>query len=286
MSSDGAYPSEWGDQPMAHPHWAEENPLRKCRQYILSIAPANRRFAPSVVGTVLAIVGVSIFVSLGMWQLRRAEQKEALQVAFERGQESTVTMRSENIGSLERYQHIRARGRYQTERQILLDNMPSALGRPGYRVLTPFELEDGAFVLVDRGWIPMGDRRTDLPQLGVDETAREISGRLDVLPRPGLRLEESAQDTKQSWPRVMNFPQLETIERALGVQVAPYIVLLDATEPHGFERQWQGATRFGPERHVGYAVQWFAFALVAIVIYVSLSLRPRKQADAMDSSAS
>ncbi len=255
------------------------------RQYILTSASANRRFTPTLVGTVLAVVGVAIFVSLGMWQLRRAEQKQALQTSFERGQEVTSTVTSENIATLPRYQRVRTRGHYLNARQILLDNMPSAEGRPGYRVLTPFALETGGHLLVDRGWIPMGDRRTDLPQLEVDETPREINGLLDELPRPGLRLEEGVLEANGTWPRVLNFPELDTIERALSMRVAPHIVLLDPSEPDGFQRAWQVLTRFGPERHVGYAVQWFVFALVAIIIYVSLSWRRAEQADAVDSSA-
>lgn len=255
---------------------------QKGRQYILSSASANRRFAPTIVGTVLTIVGVTIFVNLGLWQLRRAEQKEALQTAYERGQDSTVIATSENIATLPRYQRVQMHGRYRGDRQILLDNMPSAHGRPGFRVLTLFELADGRHVLVDRGWIPMGDRRTDLPPLDVNEEPREIVGRLDELPQPGLRLDQAPQDASDAWPRVMNFPERETIEAALGLALAPYVVLLDPSEPHVFERAWHPVTRVGPERHIGYAVQWFAFAIVAVIIYASLSVRRARRPEAVD----
>src|SRR5690606_32198583 len=145
--------------------------------------------------------------------------------------------------------------------------------RPGYRVLTPFELESGGIVLVDRGWVPMGDRRTDVPDLAVSEELRELRGRLDELPRPGLRVNDDAQETSGAWPRLLNFPTHATIERALGFAVARRIVLLDPSEPDGFERSWDARAQFGPERHIGYAVQWFAFAIVAIVIYLTVSLR-------------
>lgn len=249
-------------------------------QYILTIRFGNRRFAPSLVGTLLVVVGVALFLNLGLWQLRRADQKEQLQSAYEQGQQTTFALTAEGTAGLDRYQHVRARGRYLDDRQILLDNMPSAAGRPGYRVLTPFELESGAWILVDRGWIPMGDRRTALPQLRVEGDAREVTGRLDELPRPGLRLGEDLPEAGSDWPRVLNFPERETIERALGTRIERYILLLDPSEPDGFEREWQALTRFGPERHVGYAVQWFAFAFVAVVIYLSLSLRREQPADA------
>lgn len=249
-------------------------------QYILTIRFANRRFAPSLVGTLLVAVGVALFVNLGLWQLRRADQKQQLQSAYEKGQQTTFELTEDGTSGLDRYQHVRARGRYVDDRQILLDNMPSAHGRPGYRVLTPFELDSGAWLLVDRGWIPMGDRRGDLPQLHVEGDTREVSGRLDELPRPGLRLGDDLPQLSATWPQLLNFPERETIERALGTRIETYILLLDASEPDGFEREWHMLTRFGPERHVGYAVQWFAFAFVAVVIYLSLSLRREQPADA------
>lgn len=248
-------------------------------QYILTIRFANRRFSPSLVGTLLVLVGLALFVNLGLWQLRRADQKAQLQAAYERGEQTTVTLNAADADTLTRYQRVRARGRYVDERQILLDNMPSAQGRPGYRVLTPFELDAGGWILVDRGWVPMGNRRTDLPQLQVSGEMRDVLGRLDKLPQPGLRLGDGAKQADTTWPLVLNFPERETIEHALGVGIGSYILLLDASEPNGFEREWQVLTRFGPERHIGYAVQWFAFAFVALVIYVSLSLRREQPAN-------
>ena len=246
----------------------------------MSIRFANRRFAPSVLGTLLVIVGLAAFVSLGLWQLRRAESKQALQASYERGQQTTLTLTADNAEAMARYQRVRARGRYVDQRQILLDNMPSSLGRPGFRVLTPYQLEDGAWILVDRGWIPLGDRRTDLPQLRVAGNVREVTGQLDELPRPGLRLGEDDAETSTTWPRVLNFPEAETIERALGVSIGRYILRLDESEPDGFERKWHALARFGPERHIGYAVQWFAFAVVAVVLYLALSLRHETNASA------
>ncbi len=242
-------------------------------QYILGIRFANRRFTPSLVGTILVIVGVAAFTQLGLWQLRRAEQKELLQSSYQRGQQSTVTLDAQNIASLPRYQRVSAAGRFEGERQFLLDNMPSAQGRPGFRVLTPFRLTSGALILVDRGWIPMGNRRSDVPELDVAETPRVVTGMLDELPRPGLRLGDPSQETATTWPRVLNFPEAATIERALGTAIAERIVLLDASQAEGFERNWQARTNFGPQRHIGYAVQWFAFAFAAVVIYLLLSFK-------------
>jgi surfeit locus 1 family protein len=210
-------------------------------------------------------------MQLGFWQLRRAEQKEQLQNAFERGQQTTLTLTAANIMAVKRYQQVRVEGHYLSARQILLDNMPSAQGRPGYRVLTPFVLASGPVLLVDRGWIPMGDRDS-LPALKVEESPRTITGRIDQLPRPGLRMGEQ-QAAGEEWPRVLNFPEQTTVEATLEHPVAPHILLLDPTNADGFERQWNIHSRFSPDKHIGYAVQWFAFAVCAIVIFLMVSFK-------------
>ena len=240
----------------------------------MSLRIGNREFAPPGWGVALVALGLAVFVSLGYWQLGRAREKQALFDAFMQGSQDTVDATGLGFDELARYQHIRLRGAYDATRQILLDNMPSVTGRPGYRVLTPFERADGrGWVLVDRGWVPLGATREDLPDVTVSVREREVSGILDVLPIPGVRVGPAAAPGSAGWPRVLLFPTEADVESALGVDVESRIVLLDAGAPEGFERKWRPALGFGPERHLGYAIQWFAFALVATVIFIALSLR-------------
>ena len=240
----------------------------------MSLRIGNREFAPPAWGVALVALGLAVFVSLGYWQLGRAREKQALFDAFMQGSQDTADATGMGFDELARYQHVRLRGAYDATRQILLDNMPSVTGRPGFRVLTPFERADGrGWVLVDRGWVPLGATREDLPDVTVGVREREVSGILDVLPIPGMRVGPAAAPGSADWPRVLLFPTEADVESALGVDVEPRIVLLDAGAPDGFERKWRPALGFGPERHLGYAIQWFAFALVAVVIFIALNLR-------------
>jgi len=240
----------------------------------MSLRIGNREFAPPGWGVALVALGLAVFVSLGYWQLGRAREKQALFDAFMQGSQDTVDATGLGFDELARYQHIRLSGAYDATRQILLDNMPSVTGRPGYRVLTPFERADGrGWVLVDRGWVPLGATREDLPDVTVSVREREVSGILDVLPIPGVRVGPAAAPGSAGWPRVLLFPTEADVESALGIDVESRIVLLDAGAPEGFERKWRPALGFGPERHLGYAIQWFAFALVAMVIFVAVNLR-------------
>ena len=251
----------------------------------MSVRIGKRSFAPPAWTVGLTALGLAIFVSLGYWQLGRAQEKRALLEAFTSGSEDIVDATGLGFDELARYQRVRLRGTYDATRQILLDNMPSAAGRPGYRVLTPLERADGrGWVMVDRGWVPLGSTRDDLPNVAVGAGDRELTGTLDGLPIPGVRVGPAASPGATSWPRVLLFPTEADVESALGVEVESRIILLDAGVPDGFEREWRPALGLGPERHLGYAVQWFAFALVAIVMFVALNLkRAGPEEDALES---
>jgi surfeit locus 1 family protein len=235
----------------------------------------NRVFAPRAWATLLTAVAVAAFVSLGWWQVGRAREKQALVESFARGTQTSVELLADvTVDELPRYQHLRAEGRYEPAYQVLLDNMPSQSGRPGYRVLTPFRRQGSdRLLLVDRGWVPLGTSREALPVIGVTAEHRAVSGRLDQLPVPGVRVGEATTPGDERWPRVMNFPRQADLEQALGSPVESRILLLDPAAPDGYERAWRPSVGFGPERHLGYAIQWFALALVAVIIFIALSLQ-------------
>jgi len=235
------------------------------------ILPAGRRFAPRIHWTLLALAGIALFVSLGRWQLGRAEEKRVLFAGFAAGDVEAVELPG-GLVPVERYRRVRASGRYDAGRQFLLDNMPRD-GVPGVHVLTPLVRDDGSVLLVDRGWIAIGGDRRALPALPVDGAPRQVTGRADSLPRPAVELEAPPGS---GWPRLVSFPTTGELAAALGVAVHPQVLLLDDGEPDGFVRDWQppGMT---PDRHIGYAVQWFGLATAVAVTWLVLSFRPRKE---------
>lgn len=236
------------------------------REYSPVLSPRRTRFVPRLVPTLLTVVAVGLFAAAGTWQLGRAEEKLALAAEFAGG--GPAVEWRQLPPDAPRYQRVTIRGHYDPERQFLLDNM-SHESVAGLQVLTPLVLDDGSAVLVNRGWLPWGPTRSVRPEVAVDGVKRTVVGRLDELPRPGIWLKAPAAE---GWPRLVQYPRMEELSQALGRDLAPRQVLLDAAAPDGYVRDW--AVPGTPvDRHLGYAVQWFAFAAVAAALWLVLSIR-------------
>jgi surfeit locus 1 family protein len=230
-------------------------------------------FEPRAFTTLLALGLVAALLALGRWQLHRADEKQALYTLFDSGKDATRAVDA-STPRLPRYQHVQAVGAYDSARQILIDNMSSAEGGAGYYVITPFALRGGGWILVNRGWVPVGASRAAKPAVAVSRQEREIKGRADELPRAGMQL-GARLPLAPPYPVVANFPTRPEIAALLGESTwarAANLVLLDPGEPDGYLRQWQ-PPGFPPIRHIAYAVQWFSLAAALVVIYVVTNLR-------------
>jgi len=223
------------------------------------------------VATVVTAAAVLLFVLLGDWQLDRAAEKRALDRDFSAVGPALPLPPAGH--AVPRYQRVIAQGRYDSAHQFLLDNMSEA-GRAGVHVLTPLLLADGSAILVDRGWAAFGATRDMLPDVGVPSAPRAVTGRLDELPRPGIEL---AAPPGKGWPRLTSYPKMPELASALGRQLRPQRILLDPREPDGMVRNWR-LSDMTAERHLGYAIQWFAFAATAVAAWFALGLRRREDA--------
>jgi surfeit locus 1 family protein len=219
--------------------------------------------------TLMTLAAIAGLISLGRWQLHRADEKRALYDAFAQGSRgSGIRTLDSGTPALPRYQHVRATGRYDPSRQVLIDNMSNARDEAGYYVITPFELAGGGWVLVNRGWVPLGASRAHKPRIDVPSSMHEIQGRTDNLPRAGIQMGDRIP-LAPPYPVVANFPtraEIATLLHESDWTQAAQVVLLDAAEPDGYLREWQ-PPGFPPMRHVAYAVQWFGLAAALAVIY-------------------
>lgn len=220
------------------------------------------------------------FVSLGRWQWGRAEYKQAQLETFAAGDERAVSLEGRSTDSLPRYATVEVSGVWDAQRAFLLDNLTRD-GRAGYEVLSPLQLVDGRWLLVNRGWIAFDGYRDRLPRveggLETDVVVR-VQGRLDELPTAGLAGGRSAPATSGSWPRVTSYPTVRELAAALqgagDIRLEPRVLLLEADAVGGFRRDWRPFVK-GPEQNWSYAIQWWSFAVLLLVLYVVLNLKKR-----------
>lgn len=215
----------------------------------------------------------ALFVTLGLWQVGRAQQKQELQAAFETaGGSDRVTLNLETPApELLATSEAVARGVYDPQRQLLLDNQTRDRV-PGYRVWTPLKLEGQGWLIVDRGWVAADPDRSRLPPLDVGDAIREVRGYWRPLPEPGLRL-DADPCAATGFPRVLSYPTREQLECVMGAPVVGGVLLLDPAEPDGFVREWSLPNPVPPARHYAYAAQWFAFAATLLFLFVKFSLK-------------
>lgn len=227
--------------------------------------------------TVLTLVLCTAFIRLGHWQWDRGEQRQRQLLEFQAGTTDAMPLGSQSLASVARFQRVRITGRYDVQRQFLLDNLTHD-GRAGYQVLTPMELADGRRILVNRGWVPFSGYRDRLPIISFrPQEPVTLTGRVEELPSPGLAQGKTSPDSDGSWPKVTSYPTTEDLAHALGHPVEPRSVLLDADQPDGYVRDWH-APGLTPEKHWSYAVQWWSFAAVLFILWAALSTRRAPEA--------
>ena len=234
---------------------------------------------------VVALALLALMLWAGFWQLGRSEDKRRIIVeeSYRRAKPPLVLDAALPAGTdlaLLRNRRAVAFGSYLSDRQYLLDNRTHR-GVAGYHVLTPMRLERGdAYLLVNRGWLAVGPDRNRLPDVAVSAGALSAQGLIVAPPGSGLALGPSGYATG-TWPRVVQRIDAARIEAELGAPLLPFVLRLSPESEHGYVREWQQRTGLSPERHLGYAVQWFAMAaaLAALCVIVSVRRAPEDRSE-------
>src|SRR5688500_2651681 len=146
-------------------------------------------FAPRLVTTLAAALMLALLLSLGRWQMNRAEEKEARQALYDARFAETPVQLTGSVAAAEPllYRRVRADGRWLAERQIYIDNQIRA-GRAGFHVVTPLQIEgSAASVLVNRGWIARDNTYPRAPHVAVPPGRVRVSG---LATRPPARFRE------------------------------------------------------------------------------------------------
>jgi cytochrome oxidase assembly protein ShyY1 len=230
-----------------------------------------------VVGWTLAVLAIVLFTSLGRWQSRRAVEKQAMLDAAAQVLERRTPMplsAAADAARAQAYDWAQGRGHFDPRGPLWLDNQQRD-GRTGVRLYRIFQPEQpGARpLLVDLGWLPLpGDRR--LPQPPAPAGMIEVRGLLAPPPSAGLALGPALAAQDAGWLLTRVEPQAIVEATGLSGPLAPRVLRLDPALPLGHARDLALlANTLPPEKHRGYAVQWFALALAVLVTALILTFR-------------
>ena len=234
-------------------------------------------FTPRIVPTLAALVLLAVLISLGFWQLSRADQKYAARAVREQRLREPPRNLSGSATDAEAMlaRRVNASGRFDLQHQFMLQNQVYR-EQPGYEIYTPLRLRDDAAVLVDRGWVAAHPGMDDKPDLSGDTSPIELTAVVGAPPSIGLKLGEPDAGATR-WPRQVQYLDLDWAQRQLGYRLLPYVLLPTNLATQGFVQNRKpedvGEGGMPPEKHVSYAVQWFAMAIVLVLIYIAMNTR-------------
>ena len=227
----------------------------------------------TVVALAAAAAAIALTASLGSWQLRRADEKIALQAAWDRAEQAApLPVAGGDIAGVAQRLPLRVqlRGRFLFEHEVWLDNRQMD-GQAGLMLITPLRLADGAVVLVNRGFAGRDPRdRTRLPVVTRPEGEVAVEGLAVAHASRVLQLGEDAP--AGSGPLVWQNLDYDALERASGLAVARWVVQQTGGPDDGLRRNWP-RLEAGVDKHYGYALQWYSLAALIAALTAFFGLR-------------
>jgi surfeit locus 1 family protein len=238
-------------------------------------------FRPNLWMTLLTMLMLGVCIKLGIWQYNKAASRQSLQTQLNARQSESAVALPDKIATLEswRYKRVKFAGQYDTRYQILLDNQVHKTVA-GFHVFTPVQVEgSNTYVLVNRGWVPRKAAKVgEIPQPPIIETPQgkqQIEGDIG-LPANKFFTMDTPPATDDKLQLVWQNLDMARYAKSVPFAVQPFVVRLDAqSAAGGFVRNWPPPGE-RVSMHLGYAYQWFGFALTLLVIYIVLNVKKVK----------
>ena len=214
----------------------------------------------------LGVLLLPVLLGLGFWQLDRAEEKSLIRDQFlQKKMSDPIAIESVDLSSdpnSYRYTNVFVKGYFNYEKYWLLDNQLFQ-GRLGYHLLAPLEFNN-QWLLVNLGWIEAPPLREYLPRISLPEHQVKIVGHLNVEnPLPFVQ----GVSEGSNWPRRIPTLDLEKLSEEFGHKFLPITLRIDPRDSMALTAYWP-VINMGPEKHKGYAAQWFSMALTLLVLLV------------------
>lgn len=231
---------------------------------------------PTWFALLLTAAGALLFIRLGVWQLHRADEKDAILRRYAAAEIAPAR----DFGAValqppvDAFARVSVRGQYVADRLYLLDN-PRHDQRGGVEVYAPLRLRQGErLLLVDLGFLP-GNGTDQAPQLPALPTGEQsLKGLYLPAPGVGFKMGGNALAQQSRWPKTTVYLDLAQVAADLGTPLYPQVLSLDAEPSSIYVREHTlDVSSMPPARHRAYAFQWFTFAGVAVITLLVLHRR-------------
>jgi len=251
-----------------------------------SMRLANRQFSPPLWAWLVFLIIAAAMVMLGRWQLDRAAEKVRMRDAANAARTAPAlaieALKNESAAA-SAYTRVKITGEWVAQTQFLWDNR-TYQGRAGFEVITPMRIANGSMVLVNRGWLPLGVSRTDLPDVslptGANDSTVTVTGYF-TQPSKGFASGDASPQGER-WPKLLQYFDYPLIEKLLSAElIAGLVQVQTLDEPDAMSGETPGIWLIGnwqpdaagPAKHYSYAFQWFAMATALAVIFVVVNLK-------------
>lgn len=229
-------------------------------------------------GHLLALGLIVLFFNLGLWQLRRLEERTASNELIAQRMEAepqdlSALLAGGTPAETLDYRRAFVQGRFEPELEILLRSR-SREGQPGWHLLTPLVKDDGRAVLVDRGWVPQGFDEPPVEEAAPPAGDVVVEGlvRPEQDPPQGWVANISPRDPPEGELESAYYVDVERLSRQFPYQLEPVYLELSRVEPAqpGDLPLPPQPPEFSRGSHLAYALQWFSFAMIGLVGYALL----------------
>ena len=233
----------------------------------------GRRWLVRILAGVVLVVAC---IRLGMWQLDRADDREASNAIIEANLDAepapvdNVLSTEDTLSADDQWRSVVVRGEYEAERQLLMRLRPVD-GRNGVHVVTPLITDNGNALFIDRGFVQ--SQGSDEPEVGAPATGTvEVTARVRT-PEPDRGL---GGDPGEGTIRYMDVDSLADYVGHDTYRAWGELITEEPASPDAPAIIAPPQVEVGP--HLSYALQWFAFAVIGVVGFVLL-IRTEGRAD-------
>lgn len=219
------------------------------------------RRSNSLIAWITTTVCVVIMCGLGYWQVERMIQKQQRLASIAQKQSNGSLVLEQALAQEDpRDIEVTFVGTPEAARVIYLDNQIHQQ-QVGFDVVIPVNTNVG-WLLVNYGWVPAPDMLRSLPSVSIDTGLFTFSG---VITFPGDNPLVKETNTRLSvFPALVQKLDIDAISEGLERQLLPFVIQLTSEDP-AFVRVYQPVV-MSPQKHLGYALQWFGLAIAAAAI--------------------